>query len=225
MSTTDNTNGVNLASGVKVFDDLTQFENSGLECPVLLGDMGGSIGKAKLKVVRDVLRGTIEANEAGFPTGGAVFIALQPVSEHLDDTVKHITAEERAAWNAKYTAAAVDEKIVTALATAKAYADEKTQVLSDTFTAALADAVAGLREDIQTAIRELIDNAPEAMNSLKELSAALGDNPNFATEIATALGQRVTIEALKAELAGYVPKTGDTTIVGTLTATDFMITE
>lgn len=171
------------------------------------------------------LNGVISANEAGFPTGGAVFIALQPVSEHLDDTTKHITAEERGAWNAKYTVAAVDEKIAAALATAKAYADEKTQVLSNTFTAALADAVAGLQADIQTAIRELIDNAPEAMNSLKELSTALGDNPNFATEIATALGQRVTIEALKAELANYVPKTGDTTIAGTITATDFKITE
>lgn len=225
MSTPDNTNGVNLADGVKVFDDLTPFENSGLECPVLLGDMGGSIGKARLKVIRDVFRGVITANNDLFPTGGAVFAALQPILEHLDDAIKHITAEERAAWNAKEDATEVDRKIAAALAAAKAYADEKTQALSDAFTTALADAVAGLQDQIRTTVGDLVNNAPEALDTLQELSAALGDNPNFATDIATALGQRVTAEALAAELTKYVPKTGDTTIAGTITATDFKIPE
>lgn len=225
MSTTDNTNGVNLADGVRIFDDLTLFENSGLNCPVLLGDMGDGIGKAPLRVVRDVLRGTIAATDAGFPTGGAVFTALQPVAGHLDDTVVHITAGERAAWDARYDATEVDELLAAALASAKAYADEKTQALSDSFTAALAAAVAGLQQEIRTTVGELVNNAPEALDTLKELSAALGDNPNFATDIATALGQRVTTEALTSELAKYVPKSGDTTIAGTLTATDFKITE
>lgn len=225
MSAADNTNGVNIASGVRVFDDLTLFENSGLECPVLLGDMGDGIGKAKLKVVRDVLRGTIEANEAGFPTGGAVFAALQPVAEHLDDTISHITAEERTAWDAKYDAAEVDELIAAGLSSAKAYTDEKVQALSDSFTAALADAVNGLRQEIRTTVGELVNNAPEALDTLQELAAALGDNPDFATDVATALGQRVTTEALTAELAKYVPKSGDTTIAGIITASDFKITE
>ncbi len=77
MSAQDYTNGANLAEGVRVFDDLTRFENSGLECPVLVGDMGGGIGQARLRVLRDVFRGLIEADNAGFPTGGAVFIALR----------------------------------------------------------------------------------------------------------------------------------------------------
>lgn len=95
MSAQDYTNGANLAEGVRVFDDLTQFENSGLECPVLVGDMGGGIGQARLRVLRDVFRGLIEADNAGFPTGGAVFIALQPIREHIEDAGIHITEEER----------------------------------------------------------------------------------------------------------------------------------
>ena len=33
-----------------------------------------------------------------------------------------------------------------------------------------------------------VDSAPETLNTLNELSAALGDDPNFATTIATQLG-------------------------------------
>lgn len=109
------------------------------------------------------------------------------------------------------------------LQAAQKYADGLTQTLSDNFTAALETAVAELKEEIRDTVATLIDNAPEALDTLQELSAALGDNPNFATEVATELGKRVTKEALAEELAKYVPKTGDTTIAGTLTATDFRI--
>lgn len=223
MSAQDYTNGANLAEGVRVFDDLTQFENSGLECPVLVGDMGGGIGQARLRVLRDVFRGLIEADNAGFPTGGAVFIALQPIREHIEDAGIHITEEERAAWNKKADASAVTDALADVLQAAQKYADGLAQTLSDNFTAALETAVAELKEEICDTVATLIDNAPEALDTLQELSAAIGDNPNFATEVATELGKRVTKEALAEELAKYVPKTGDTTIAGTLTATDFRI--
>lgn len=42
---------------------------------------------------------------------------------------------------------------------------------------------------------ELVDGAGTALDTLKELAAALGDNPNFAAEIATALGKRVRVDA------------------------------
>ena len=225
MSAQDYTNGANLTEGVRVFDDLTRFENSGLECPVLVGDMGGGIGQARLRVLRDVFRGLIEADNAGFPTGGAVFIALQPILEHIEEARIHITPEERTAWNAKADANAVSEALADTLKAAKEYADEQARNLADSFAAALETAVAELKEEIRNTVATLIDNAPEALDTLQELSAALGDNPNFATEVATELGKRVTKEALAEELAKYVPKTGDTTIAGTLTATDFRIPE
>ncbi len=223
MSAQDYTNGANLAEGVRVFDDLTRFENSGLECPVLVGDMGGGIGQARLRVLRDVFRGLIEADNAGFPTGGAIFIALQPVLEHVEDAGIHITPEERTAWNAKADANAVSEALADTLKAAKEYADEQARNLADSFAAALETTVSELKEEIRDTVATLIDNAPEALDTLQELSAALGDNPNFATEVAAELGKRVTKEALAEELAKYVPKSGDTAIAGTLTATDFRI--
>lgn len=45
---------------------------------------------------------------------------------------------------------------------------------------------------------ELVDGAGAALDTLKELAAALGDNPNFAAEIATALTKRVRVDAVQA---------------------------
>jgi hypothetical protein len=42
--------------------------------------------------------------------------------------------------------------------------------------------------DIQNQINNLIDSAPEALDTLNELAAALGDDANFASTVTTALG-------------------------------------
>lgn len=44
--------------------------------------------------------------------------------------------------------------------------------------------------DISIAIADLVDSAPETLNTLAELSAALNDDANFASTIATQLGQK-----------------------------------
>lgn len=44
------------------------------------------------------------------------------------------------------------------------------------------------QEDIETALAALVDASPETLNTLNELAAALGDDPNFATTTATTLG-------------------------------------
>lgn len=44
---------------------------------------------------------------------------------------------------------------------------------------------------------DLVDGAGAALDTLKELAAALGDNPNFAAEIATALTKRVRVDAVQ----------------------------
>lgn len=41
---------------------------------------------------------------------------------------------------------------------------------------------------VQAAIAALVNGSPEALNQLNELAAALGNNPNYATDMATALG-------------------------------------
>ena len=46
-------------------------------------------------------------------------------------------------------------------------------------------------------INQLVDSSPATMDTLRELAAALGDNPNFATTISTALGNRVRVDAVQ----------------------------
>jgi hypothetical protein len=46
-----------------------------------------------------------------------------------------------------------------------------------------------------TTVTNLIDSAPNALNTLNELAAALGDDPNFATTIATSLGNKADIDS------------------------------
>jgi len=45
-----------------------------------------------------------------------------------------------------------------------------------------------------TAISNLIDSSPNTLNTLNELAAALGDDPNFASTIATSIGTKATLE-------------------------------
>jgi hypothetical protein len=44
--------------------------------------------------------------------------------------------------------------------------------------------------DIATAIANLVDTAPTTLDTLNELAAALGDDPDFATTVTTALGNK-----------------------------------
>lgn len=48
---------------------------------------------------------------------------------------------------------------------------------------------------ISAATSALIDSAPGALDTLNELAAALGDDPNFASTVTTALANRVRVDA------------------------------
>jgi len=61
--------------------------------------------------------------------------------------------------------------------------------------------------EIDAAIAALVDSAPGALNTLNELAAALGDDQNFATNLATTIGT-------KADDSTVVKLTGDQTVAG-----------
>lgn len=54
--------------------------------------------------------------------------------------------------------------------------------------------VAALNQTKQDVKSELIDGAPEALDTLVELADALNNNPNFAAEMATQLSNRVRFD-------------------------------
>jgi hypothetical protein len=54
----------------------------------------------------------------------------------------------------------------------------------------------------------LVDNAPATLDTLNELAAALGDDPNFATTVATALAGKQPIDNLLTAVAGLSTANG-----------------
>ena len=58
-----------------------------------------------------------------------------------------------------------------------------------------ADTSAQVSAKISTAVAALVDSSPATLDTLNELAAALGDDPNFATTTSTALGNRVVKNA------------------------------
>lgn len=58
---------------------------------------------------------------------------------------------------------------------------------ADVYTSAATDAA------IATAIADLLDSAPGTLDTLNELAAALGDDPNFATTVSTSLAGKLAL--------------------------------
>ncbi|MBQ8570267.1 MAG: hypothetical protein IJ444_02015 [Kiritimatiellae bacterium] len=54
---------------------------------------------------------------------------------------------------------------------------------------------------VNTQVSGLVDAAPETLNTLNELAAALGDDPNFATTIAAQIGGKADVNHTHAEYA------------------------
>lgn len=63
------------------------------------------------------------------------------------------------------------------------------------------NAINALRSDINdlidTKVASLVDSAPDTLDTLNELAAALGDDPNFATTVTTEIGKKVDKETGK----------------------------
>jgi len=81
------------------------------------------------------------------------------------------------------TAAATD---ATAYATAAQGAKADTALQSSALTGYATETYVG------TQISNLVDAAPTTLNTLNELAAALGDDPNFATSIASTIGNKLS---------------------------------
>ena len=108
-----------------------------------------------------------------------------------------------------------ENKIIIEGATANDYelTIEAPDVTSDiTITLPNVSGTIATTSDISTAISNLIDSAPVALDTLNELAAALGDDPNYATTITTALGDKLsksggdTITTSSASVKGLIVK-------------------
>ena len=53
---------------------------------------------------------------------------------------------------------------------------------------------------VDTAVANLVDSSPDTLNTLNELAAALGDDPNFATTITTEIGKKANKDEVPTNL-------------------------
>lgn len=63
---------------------------------------------------------------------------------------------------------------------------------------------------VKTALAALVGSSPATLDTLNEIAAALGNDPNFATTIMNALATKADAAAMTTALAGKVAKAGDT---------------
>lgn len=86
-----------------------------------------------------------------------------------DSTHRTVTDTEKATWNAK---------------------SNFSGSYNDLTNKPTIPSIAGLATEtyVDTAVANIVDSSPDTLNTLNELAAALGDDPNFATTVATQIG-------------------------------------
>lgn len=77
---------------------------------------------------------------------------------------------------------------------------------------------------VRAAVAALVDSSPGALDTLNELAAALGDDPNFAATMTALIGTKADDAATAAALAGKADAATAVTLTGTQTLTNKTLT-
>ena len=173
----DDLNKIKIGDGTTKVGDLA-FTNN---LPIATKDVLGGIKKGNnINIAAD---GTISVNDASTGQRGVTYLVD---SYTRTDTDKAVTPK---ALNSVY-------KMLDGYAN-KTYVDEQ--------IAANIPSTEGLATEtyVNTKVAGIVNSAPETLDTLQELASALGNDPNFATTIATEIGKK----ANSADLA-TVAKTG-----------------
>ena len=67
---------------------------------------------------------------------------------------------------------------------------------------------------VESKIAALVNSAPETLDTLDELAAALGDDPNFATTVANQIGQKAAKTVATTSANGLMSSTDKTKLNG-----------
>lgn len=112
------------------------------------------------------------------------FLTSSDLSAHTSNENIHVSTTEKTTWNNKANKAT----------TLSGYG------ITDAYT----------KTQVDKKVSDLVNSAPETLDTLNELASALGNDPNFATTVANKIGT-------KANDSDVVHKSGDETIVGSKT--------
>ena len=118
------------------------------------------------------------------------------IDTHLGDTDVHVTAEDKDNWNSKQGSLSQDQ--LDAIAQVATNTDDIATLQSSKADASHTHSSSDItdiddyatKQYVDDSISGLVDNAPDALNTLNELSAALNDDSNFASTVTTALADK-----------------------------------
>ena len=146
------------------------------------------------------LAGAVKIDENSISTTDATQLTIEGFTNSADMTTAINTAESNANT---YT-----DTRETAITTAyQAYADQSE-----------ADAITTSNSYADTAIANLVDSAPATLDTLNELAAALGDDPNFATTVTNSIATKWTQDNTKISNWDTAYSWGDHSVEGYLTS-------
>ena len=118
------------------------------------------------------------------------------LDNHLENTDIHVTAEDKANWDSKQ--GSLSQAQLDAIAQVATNTDDIATLQSDKANASHTHSSSDItdiddyatKDYVDNSISGLVDNAPDALNTLNELSAALNDDSNFASTVTTALAAK-----------------------------------
>ena len=114
--------------------------------------------------------------------------AEQDAKDYADDLINDASNLSTEVWSAYKTAT----EISVAQTAAEAYTDTRETAITTAYEAYADQAEADAKAYTDTEIAALVDSAPALLDTLNELAAAIGDNPNYATDLATSVGTKVS---------------------------------
>jgi hypothetical protein len=114
--------------------------------------------------------------------------AEQDAKDYADDLINDASNLSTEVWSAYKTAT----EIGVAQTAAEAYTDTRETAITTAYEAYADQAEVDAKAYTDTEIAALVDSAPELLDTLNELAAAIGDNPNYATDLATSVGTKVS---------------------------------
>lgn len=119
-------------------------------------------------------------NDKGYITSADLDISQNHVHSNMS-VLEGITSEKVAEWNNKSTFSGS---------------------YNDLTNKPTIPSIVGLATEtyVNTKVASIVDTAPEALDTLKELSSALGNDPNFATTISTQIGKKADSSYVNSEL-------------------------
>lgn len=142
---------------------------------------GRELEKKVQKVTTD-LSAHVASSEKAF---NEVQNDIEALDGRLDDEIERAKGEEAAIRRELAAGDAATLQSANSHADAAVASEKSARESGDRTTLESAKAY------VDKAIAELVDGSPAALDTLKELSAALGNDPNFATTVATQIGQKV----------------------------------